>query len=34
MKFYKNTSLTRRFSIAELFGQVWIWCGPIRVVIG
>jgi len=34
MKVYKNTSKTRRFSFAMLFGQAWLWVGPVRVVIG
>jgi len=34
MRFYKNTSLTRRFSSAQLFGQTWIWFGPVRIVVG
>jgi hypothetical protein len=34
MKFYRNTSTKRRFSTAFIFGQVWIWCGPVRVVVG
>ena len=34
MKFYRNTSKTRRFSSAQLFGQTWLWLGPVRVVIG
>lgn len=34
MKFFKNTSLTRRFSSAVLFGKTFVWLGPIRIVIG
>ena len=33
MKISKNTSTTRIFSTARLFGQRWIWLGPIRIVI-
>ncbi len=32
--FHRNTSATRRFSHASLFGREWFWLGPVRVVIG
>lgn len=34
MRVYRNTSKTRKFSSAILFGKVWIWAGPIRIVVG
>ena len=30
----RNTSATRRWSCAEMFGQVWLWMGLVRIVIG